>query len=593
MSPVTFCTAAMGRPAVLLLLSGMILFDPFRTPARADSRGPVGIDAIREESRRLHSELAREQWDARTKGRPEKRAPLFAAHQSFLAPATLQQIQTTRAALADTAEIRALDLLELDLAGMMMQAGVAELDDDIARLMAELKADVEDYPEPLTLQELDHWIAMDPDSLRVRMLQSVRLGLWRDRLDPLFERRRTAVDSLAIAFGYAGYTEFSARLRRADPGLLLSRLFRFIRATDTMYQVLTRELTRPAGSSQPAGRGPALPPSTRDFARAEWTPEFDRYVDSSLDLVRSATGKVRADAGPPLPVVQAVMPSRTSEGGPPMVTSMADVRADVVAVDPPGDIRVAVTDLTGVAAARAALAAAGAARQRNGTAELLPEGRMVGSDFFAATAGHLYAGLVSNPEWYESRRQKDREAGLDSDIARLSDINLARLVRWRLWCDLKWIRLELASGLLTELFRHRAGTDLWMPFVFAPAGTEEREMIRQIRGFACGLPMAPEETHDALRPRPDFLGCLDDARGLAMAATLEEHLREELGPGWFQSPAAEVAPIFRAGDGWAFVGEAEQVRRLTGKEGELDFGALQRRFERLFDWSEQAVERLR
>ena len=190
MSPVTLCKAAMSRPAALLLLSGMILFDPSRTPARADSRGPEGIDAIREEGRRLHSELAREQWDALTRGRPEKRAPLFAAHQSFLAPGTLQQIRATRASLADTTEIRALELLELDLAGVMMQAGVAGLDDDIARLMVELKADVEDYPGPLTLQDLDHWIAMDPDSLRVRMLQSVRLGLWRDRLDPGVRVRR-------------------------------------------------------------------------------------------------------------------------------------------------------------------------------------------------------------------------------------------------------------------------------------------------------------------------------------------------------------------------------------------------------------------
>jgi len=593
MSPVTPCKAAMGRSAALLLLSGMILFDPSRTPARADNRAPEGIDAIREEGRRLHSELALETWDALTKGRPEKRAPLFAAHPSFLVPGTLQQVRAARTVVTDTSGIRSLELLELDLAGMMMQAGVAQLDDDIAKLMGELRADVEDYPGPLTLRDLDHWIAMDTDSLRVRMLQSVRLGLWRDRLDPMLDRRRTAIDSLAIAFGYQGYTEFSARLRRADPGLLLSQLFGFIRATDTMYQVLTQELTRPAGSNQPAGRGSALHPSTRDFTRAEWTPEFDRYVDSSLELVRSVTGTVRPDSGPPLPVVQAVKAFRTNEGASPMVASMADVRAEALAVDPPGDIRVAVTDLTGVAAAREALAAAGAARQRNGTAESLPEARMVGSDFLAATAGQLYAGLVSTPEWYAGRRQRDRDAGLDSDIARLSDINLARLIRWRLWSDLKWIRMELASGLLTELIRHRAGTDLWMPFVFAPAGTEEREMIRQIQGFARGLPLAPEEAYDALRPRPDFLGCLDEVRGLAMAATLEERLRADLGPAWFQDPTAPAAPIFRAGDGWWFVDEAEQVRRLTGKEGVLDFGPLQRRYERLFDWSEQELERLR
>lgn len=281
------------------------------------------------------------------------------------------------------------------------------------------------------------------------------------------------------------------------------------------------------------------------------------------------------------------------EGAAPTVESMADVRAEVVAVDPPGDVRVAVTDLTGVAAARAALAAAGAARQRNCTAESSSIGRQVGSDFLASATGQLYAGLISTPEWYESRRRLAMESGQDSDIARLSDTNLARLIRWRLWCDLKWVRMELASGLLMELMQHQAGTDLWRPFVFVPAGTDGREMSRQILGFARGLELTREEAYDGFRPRPDFLGCLDEARGLAMAAVLEENFRAELGPEWFQNPILDEAPIFQTADGWVFLTEEEQVRQLTGKIGPLDFGALQRRFERLFDWSEKSLESLR
>lgn len=594
MSPVTARKMARCLAAALLLLSGMTLFEPSTTPAAA-AKPPAGIDGIEEESQRLRSELARERWEALTKGRPEKRAPIFRSYESLLAAPSLETIRIGRAALVDSVSIRSLELTELDLAGLMMQSGVASLDDEIANQMAGLSGEVEDYPEPLTLRELDHWIHVDPDSLRVRMLQSIRLGLWRDRLDPLLERRRTTVDSLAIAFGYEGYTEFSARLRRADPGQVLKSLFGVVRATDTMYQLLTLELTRPAGANKPTARSRGFRPSARDYARVEWTQEFDRYVGSSMDVVRSVIGKDPAGADPerPVPVVQSVRPSMAHEGASPTVESRADVRAEVVAVDPPGDVRVAVTDLTGVAAARAALAAAGAARQRNGTAESSSIGRQVGSDFLASATGQLYAGLISTPEWYESRRRLALESGQDSDIARLSDTNLAQLIRWRLWCDLKWVRMELASGLLMELMQHQAGTDLWRPFVFVPAGTDGREMSRQILGFARGLELTPEEAYDGLRPRPDFLRCLDEARGLAMAAVLEENFRAELGPEWFQNPILDEAPIFQTADGWVFLTEEEQVRQLTGKIGPLDFGALQRRFERLFDWSEKSLESLR
>ena len=595
MPPLTIRPAATCLLMAALVVSGMTSFGSSVRGASADER-PGDIDAIREESRRLRSDLAREQWAALTKARPEKRANLFRAHAALLLPSTLEQIRTARAAAADSGEIRVLELLEVDLARFMMLAGVASLDDEIARQMAGLEADVEDYPRPLTLKELDRWIARDPDSLRVRMLESVRLALWRDRLDPLFEHRRTTIDSLAIALGYGGYTEFSTRLRRSDPGQIMACLMTLVRATDTMYQVLTRELTQPIGPAPARGGSRRYRLSTRDLVRLEWTEEFDRYVDSSPALARSFDSTVHsnADSGRrPLPAVHVVPPEETREGHPPIVLSLDDVRADVVAIDPPADIRILVTGLTGVAAARAALAAAGAARQRNGTAESSPEGREAGSDLLAAAAGHLYAGLVSTPEWYETHRRLDRETGRDSDITRLSDPNLARLIRWRLWCDLKWVRTELASGLLTELMQHRAGTDLWMPYIFVPVGADPREMIRQIRGFARGLELTSAEAYDAYRPGDDFLGCLDEARGVALAAAVEERLRADLGSEWFLSPNVADLPIFQTGDGWALRDEREQVRLLTGTAGELDFGALRRRYERLFDWSEQVLERAR
>ncbi|TPW02366.1 MAG: hypothetical protein FD129_3207, partial [bacterium] len=225
-----------------------------------------------------------------------------------------------------------------DLARHAMLAGVARQDDEIARLMSRLEADVEDYPRPLTLRELDHWIALDPDSLRIRMLESVRLGLWRDRLDPLFENRRMTIDSLAIAFGYDGYAEFSARLRRGDPGLVLAQLFGLVRATDTMYQLLTRELGRPPQANPPGRRSPVPAVTTRELVRLEWTEEFDRYVDAAPALARAVLDTVWGGPYPPgcpAPVVTTVKPPLSREGLTPRILSTGEIPAEVAAIDPP------------------------------------------------------------------------------------------------------------------------------------------------------------------------------------------------------------------------------------------------------------------
>ncbi|HEX7878682.1 MAG TPA: hypothetical protein VF720_04700, partial [Candidatus Eisenbacteria bacterium] len=415
--------------------------------------------------------------------------------------------------------------------------------------------------------------------------------LWHDRIDPLLVRRGAAIDSLAIALGYGGYTEFAVRLRRTDPERVLPGLFGFIRATDTMYQLLGRELATPV-TVVPARVAARRPPSLKsaDFRHLPWSDTWDRYVDAAPVLAREWTSLPAAvDPGRPTPVVQAIAPHLVMEGRPAVVDDASDVQAVVVCPNPPVEVKLAVSDVTGMAAARAALAAAGEARQKNGTAESKPEWRDAGPELLPATSAELSMLLTSSPEWYEQRRRDDRASGRDTDVTRLSDLHLARLIRWQLWNDLRRIRSEIAGQLVIDLIRHRAGTDYWMPYVFAPAGVDEGELIRQIRGFARGLDLTPAESYDALANRGDFLPGLDAARAVALAAAVEEHLRERIGPEWFLDTDLRREAVFATPDGLAAGSEADIAKALAGTDV-IDFSALQRRCERLFDWSERVLE---
>jgi hypothetical protein len=580
------------RAHVALLFAALVLGGS--ASLAAASGLPAEIAALREKARRFHRELARERWEAATVPRAERREELFSRHRDLLSAATLVRIREARAAATDSADIHVLERLELDLARWTMLAGVAGIDDAIAERLATVSADVEDYPKPLTLAELDRWILQDTDSVRVVMLESARLGLWRERIDPLLERRRTTLDSLVVALGYDGYTEFSMRLRGADPEVVLGGLFGFLRATDTMYQMLSRELAL-AGKSMPPQRAARAAPrlSPADVRRLAWSDSWDRYVPTAPELAEEwASAPAAVDPARPLPVVERVIPPQGLEGRQVTVDEPGDVAVTIASFDAPADIRLAVPELGGMAAARAALRGAGEARQRNGTAESSPEWRDGGPELLAMTAAELSSGLLGSPEWYEARRRDDRASGRDTDITRLSDTNLARLLRWHLWNELRRVRTEIAGDLLIELIRHRAGTDYWMPYVFAPAGGDEREIIRQIRGFARGVDYTPAESYDALASTGDFLPGLDEARALALAAAVEEHLRKTIGPEWFVDGDLRREPVFATPDGLAAGTDAGIARVLAGADT-LDFAPLLRRCERVFDWSERLLETAR
>jgi hypothetical protein len=544
--------------SLLVLVASVILAAARPGPALAEPAGER-LAVVREEARRLRADAARAVDSARDAGRPWSRAALFEGRGELLSASTLEFLRERRAAAADSIERRLLEILELDLARWTLEAAVAPLDERIAALGSSLTAEVEDVDNSLTLNELTARIPVESDSLRCRMLLAARAGLWGARVDPLLLRRAALQDSLARALGYPNHTGLVARsLDLTDVREVAAQLLLFTRATEPMYRLLAGEFLGVPERRALAGRFDLSSMKVREFHRRS---EFDVvFRGFEAELLSRATHDLGL-----APFTPAGVPAISA---------------------PPGLLDLAREPSPGaVPALLAGFRAEGEARHRALEDEPRAEFREAGPGTIPRATGELLAGLLMTPAWLQQWRETSASAERQ-EPARWGDPSIARYVRWRIWCELDRIRVDLAATLLHDLVAHDAGDEVWGPFFLVPPATDSPARWRQLLADSRGGAVAADEAWDHALRVQNHLAAAESARALGLAATIEESLVAAHGDDWFRKPEARQALRERLHRVSAAT-TADDLARAWG-EDDLNLEPLRRRFERLLDWTDTA-----
>jgi hypothetical protein len=540
----------------LLTLFSLVAFLP--AVAFADAAGER-LESIREGARGLRADAARAVRAAAESGTAWSRTALYAERGDLLSPSTLEFLRERQAAAADSLERRLLVTLELDLARWYLEAAVASIDDRIAGLGESLKADVEDVGNSLTLNELNGRIPVEADTVHCRMLEAARAGLWGAHIDPLLDRRIAIQDSLARALGYEHHTALASRVQGvADVREVVAQLLLFTRATEPMFRILSGEFTGVPERRASIGRIDLTMMKVRALAaRTEYDAMFRGF---EAELLARATYDLGLEMTTPPPAVGLAAPPGF---------------ADLTRETPAGLVPGLVTGWREF----------GEARHRELADEARAEFREAGDGAIPAATGELLAGLLATPAWLQQWRESSSVAGRD-EPARWGDPSIARYVRWRIWCELTRIRIDLAAGLLHDLVSHDAGEEVWGLFFLVPPDSNSAPRWRRLLEDAHGFPVTADDAWDhALRGR-NHLAAAIEVRALGLAAAVEEALVLAHGEDWFRKPGARQAlreGLFRV----SAATDADAVARAFG-DAELNLEALRRRYERLFEWTETA-----
>jgi hypothetical protein len=349
--------------------------------------------------------------------------------------------------------------------------------------------------------------------------------------DFLLARRQALEDSLLRECGYPHYVAFSEAHRQIDVAGLLSGTFTFIRKTRLMYETLLREQAKETLDRDPAA-----------------------LRRSDLPLMRSSTW-----AAP-------FFPPRSLE--PSLADDLHGLGFDIELPEPGkqgGGVDVFETRYREAGRAVASTAADPAGGSP-----------WSGSPAISETMGSLMGNLAGNTAWL--RRHRDRARTPD-----MSDVDRARLVRRSLFWNLLRVR-QAGARILFELIVHRAPPDLYRPYVFTEGLTDEKEIYRQLFGFAFAFNLAPDDLQGYRTEAGPYLEAADVIRGIARAATLEEDLESKFGESWFTSPEAgdHLRTTFLAsGSGGEAGGES------------LPFDVLEERMTRLFTEAENVLDAAR
>lgn len=506
---------------------------PFQ-PSLPDSVMPR-LGAIREECRLLDEQIARSASVARP-GESPAWQPIFRGHDELLSRGTLDFLRGLQAASTDSTTSRLLARLEYHLASLTIRSRVAALDDAAEGLRSRVQIEPAGFSKPMTLNELNQALTVEPDSARGASLRSARADHWRQKLTPLFTARRRMVDSLSVALGYPGYLGIAEGLRAARLAPLLAELFPVLRISDRMYQTLLHEVTGI--------------PSTPERINA---PVARLVLDGALDA-RPFDRLVR-----------------------PPAATLDDFRRGLGLGDP---LYEADLNAVGVAATEARLRAAGAAWYRARPSRPAREFRELEPDAPARAAGELLGAAL-----FDSSRVADAAAWAPSSTER----ERVRAARQALLREIYRVRRG-AALLLYEVVASHGADSLWTPYLYLPEHPDPALVYREVLGFAGAAMLAAPDVPDFAAAGQGFLDPADDLRAMALAAIQADRLRAGFGPRWYASAAAGAWVRATLWDG---VNDRD-LDALAGACGarSFSFEALWHRWTRTFEWTEARLAEL-
>ena len=519
----------------------------------------VYVWAVREEARALRHVEGLVAWELGSLGQRPLAAEALEGHEGLASRIALEALSRAEGAPGRSRTDRlSLRFLRRSLASRSVLQATAGFDALTSALSQSATAKMPFLAADVAFRDLGRLVASEPDGERRAQLHLAWLQIADLQLNPVLLEREAAAQKAARAAGYVDYVALAEDIREVDLHALLADGVAYLKSTETSYlRALSRVAHDELGLERSALRASDLPRLFRAPHLAGLFPDSGQKAalrqflkGIGLDLHTSAGTEVRID--------EEAHPARRA-------------RAFTAALDGPSDVRICLPPSTGLDGYGTLFHEAGHALHfawSEGPREQTELGHLGPSEAF----GELFRGAFADPAW------------VAKSFPALTRREVADVVRREALSEMLQLRRYAFAKIAFELRLHgRPASSIAEALAVLPdaaaANADLRELYRQLFSAATGVPLTRADAGRFLTDADDTFYAADYARAFALAAMMDESLRDRFGA-W--TSRADAGPWLRRelfADGRAL--SVYEVAIKLGFAPRLDFALAARRAERL------------
>jgi len=444
----------------------------------------------------------------------------------------------------------------------------AHFDDEInnAESGATVKLDWE--PKPVPYQQIMVMMAQEKDPEKRQKLQAAQAKVWKEKLNPIYEKQEERVQQLSKALGYSDYVALSQDYRAVNLKDLIAKSQNFYKETDALYRKLLAEEVD-AAMGVPVSKFTradiqylASVPHMKQFFPAELVvPAFTYFLEGmGLDLKSAAGTEIKIDDE---------------------LRDKKEPRAACYSMTVPDDVRITVKPSGGVSDFETFFHEGGHALHFANTKNPNWEFQQLGNNAVTEGFAGFFESIWGEYEWLVKYRELVKNYNKfrkpEDRVPVMKDRDIGLLIRNRVFWDIYMARRYNGAKLIYETILHGGSPDIYKGF-YKGQTKDPQQAYKALFSDAYGFQLSDS---DALRFRTDvdsFFYAVDYARAFLLAAQMNESMRKKHGVKWFSDPKAGKLLREKL---WTDGGklQADELAKLIGST-DANYGKFKERIDR-------------
>ncbi|HOC92916.1 MAG TPA: hypothetical protein PKH33_11185 [bacterium] len=515
--------------AVVAISSGCSKKPEQEKPALDAKAAAQKYDKIREEMKALYLVQSILGWYVRTNGERSVFEETYKGRESLFSKENVEffnEYMKMEGLNAD--DRRAAKYMRNALLAEFVAIDTAHFYDKVNDAEASATVKLEWVGDPVPYRQLDSMKANETDPERRRALQEAEALVWKESLNPILAKEEERIQELAVEIGYKSFVELSEEYREINLKEFMAETQKFFDETDEMYGELF------AAEVQEVMGFPAEKFTRADILYFAAVPAFQKYFPAELTI--PAFESLISGMGIDLKTIAGTEITIDDE-----IREKKNPRAACFSISVPDDIRVTVKPSGGIPDFETFFHEGGHALHYANTNLDKWEFQQLGNN--AVTEGYaiFMENIWGDYEWLlkyrEIVREHNKTLPASKRVPVMSDAEIGKLIRNRVLWKMYMVRRYNWAKLIYETLLHGGGAEYFGPYYDGPEN-DPHQAYRRIFSKAYGFELTENE---ALRFRTDvdsFFYAADYARAFLLSEQIEEKLRKDFGPQWFNDPRA-------------------------------------------------------
>jgi hypothetical protein len=485
--------------------------------------------AMREEMKDLYLVQSLLGWYAQTEGERSVFQESYKGHEKLYSQDSIKYVGgiIMQSGMSDD-DRRAATFFRNSLTLEYVGLDTAHFGDEAENAEASATVKLDWIPDPVPYRQLIALSAQESDPAKRQKLLAAQAQVWKDILNPIYEREEKRVRELSVELGYPSYVALSEDFRGMNLKNLIASAQAFIKKTDATYkQLLATEVQEVMGfplekfKRADIGYFASIPAYNDYFPAALTIPAFKYFLEGmGLDMTSAV--------GTPIMIDDATRDKK-------------EPRAACYQMTVPDDVRITIKPTGGEDDFQTFFHESGHAMHFSHTTVPQWEFKQLGSNAVTEGFAIFFENMWGDYGWLQKYRdlvkEYNRSQPANRQVPLMTDVEMGKLIRNRVFWKLYMVRRYNGAKLVYESLLHGGAPSYYKDYYSGPAD-DPQLAYKMLFSAAYGFPLTDS---DSLRFRTDvdsFFYSADYARAFLLSEQIYEGMVAKFGDKWFNDPKA-------------------------------------------------------